>query len=97
MVKVSVFYPNTAGPRFDKHVPMVRQKLGAAVKGLSIDQGLSGGQPGTRAAHVMMFHLLFDSVESFQQAFGPHAAAIVGDVPNYTDIQPVIQVSEVKV
>jgi hypothetical protein len=26
----------------------------------------------------------------------PHAAAIMGDVPNYTDIEPVIQISEVK-
>jgi hypothetical protein len=31
-----------------------------------------------------------------QKAFGPHADAIMGDIPNYTDIQPLIQVSEVK-
>jgi uncharacterized protein (TIGR02118 family) len=43
-----------------------------------------------------MGHLLFDSVEAFQQAWGPHAEAIVGDVPNYTNTQPAIQVSEVK-
>ena len=30
-----------------------------------------------------MGHLLFDSVEAFQEAFAPHAQAIVGDIPNY--------------
>ena len=38
-----------------------------------------------------------DSVEAFQAAFGPHAAEIMGGVPNYTDIQPMIQISEVKI
>jgi uncharacterized protein (TIGR02118 family) len=43
-----------------------------------------------------MGHLYFDSAEAFQAAFGPHAQEIIADIPNYTDIQPTIQVSEVK-
>lgn len=43
-----------------------------------------------------MAHLTFDSVDAFQKAFAPHSDAIMGDVPNYTDIQPVIQINEVK-
>jgi len=35
-------------------------------------------------------------VEAFQNAFAPHAAEILADIPNYTTIQPVIQFSEVK-
>ena len=103
MIRASFLYPATAGARFDfdyyldRHVPMVRQKLGAAVKGLSIDHGLGGAQPGTPAAFVVMFHILFDSVDAFQQAFGPHAQAIVADIANYTNAQPTIQVSDVKV
>jgi len=102
MIKVSVFYPNTAGSTFDmpyylnNHMPMVRQKLGAALKGSSVEQGLAGGQPESPPAYVAMGHLVFDSVEAFQQAWGPHAEAIVGDVPNYTNTQPTIQVSQVK-
>jgi uncharacterized protein (TIGR02118 family) len=80
----------------NKHMPMVRQKLGAAIKGASVEQGLGGGQPGSPPAYLAMGHLLFDSVEAFQQAWGPHAEAIVGDFPNYTNTQPTIQVSEVK-
>jgi len=102
MIRVSALYPNTAGCTFDmpyylnKHIPMVRQKLGAAIKGASVEQGLGGGQPGSSPAYVAMGHLLFDSVEAFQRAWGPHAEAIIGDIPNYTNTQPTIQVSEVK-
>jgi uncharacterized protein (TIGR02118 family) len=102
VIKVSVFYPNATGATFDmsyyvnRHMPMVGQKLGGALKGIFVEQGLGGGQPGTPAAYIAMGHLLFDSVEAFQQAWAPHAEAIVGDVPNYTNTQPTIQVSEVK-
>jgi uncharacterized protein (TIGR02118 family) len=44
-----------------------------------------------------MGHLYFDSAANFQAAFGPHAAAIMADIPNYPDIQPTIQISEVKI
>ena len=103
MIKVSVFYPNEEGKKFDmryyfnKHVPMVQQKLGAACKRVAIEQGLGGAVPGSRATYLVMFHLYFDSVESFQTDFGPHAQAIMGDIPNFTDIQPTIQISEVKI
>lgn len=102
MIKVSVFYPNDAGSKFDmayyldKHVPMVQQKLRGALRGASVEQGLGGMQPGSPPTYLAMGHLLFDSVEAFQQAFGAHAPAIVGDIPNYTNTQPTIQVSEVK-
>ncbi len=102
MIKVSVFYPNEEGKKFDmeyylnKHIPMVQQKLGDALKGGAVEQGLGGADPGSPATYIAMGHLLFDSVEAFQTAFGPHAQSIMGDLPNYTDIQPTIQISEVK-
>jgi uncharacterized protein (TIGR02118 family) len=102
MIRVSVFYPQAPGGSFDmgyylgKHIPMVREKLGAACKDVTIDQGLSGGAPGAPPTYRAIVHLTFDSVEAFQAAFAPHADAIMADIPNYTSIQPVIQVSEVK-
>jgi len=102
MIKVSVFYPNDDGKKFDmdyylnNHMPMVQQKLGAALKGKDVEQGLGGLEPGSRATYAAMCHLHFDSIGTFQNAFGPHAESIMGDVPNYTDIQPTVQISEVK-
>jgi uncharacterized protein (TIGR02118 family) len=102
MIKVSVLYPHSAGQSFDmkyyceKHMPMVKQKLGGACRSIAVEQGLAGGTPGTPPTYVAMGHIYCDSVEAFQAAFGPHAAAIMADIPNYTAIHPVIQVSEVK-
>jgi len=48
------------------------------------------------AAFIVMGHLTFDSVESFQQSFAPHAEKIMADIANFTNIQPQIQVSEIK-
>jgi len=102
MIKVSVLYPNKQGARFDtayyfaKHLPMVASKFGAAAKTTSIDQGLAGSTPGSPPPFVMMAHFVFDSTSSFQAAFGPHASEIMSDIPNYTSIEPMIQISEVK-
>ena len=79
-----------------KHMPMLREKMGAALKGMTVDQGVSGGQPGTEAAYRVLAMLTFDSVDAFQQAFLPHAPEIQGDIPKYTNIEPTIQISEVK-
>jgi uncharacterized protein (TIGR02118 family) len=103
MIKVSVLYPNSAGNRFDmdyyctRHLPMVQEKLGTACKGVSVDKGLGSPEPGAPAPFVAMGHLLFDSIEDFQAAFGPHAATFMADIPNYTDIQPTIQISSVQI
>ncbi|MBV9153202.1 MAG: EthD family reductase, partial [Alphaproteobacteria bacterium] len=102
MIKVSVLYPNRPRAKFDmkyyceKHMPMVQQKLGAACKRVAVEQGIAGGAPGTAAAFIAMGHLYCDSAEAFQAAFAPHVQAIMGDIPNYTDIEPTIQISEVK-
>ena len=103
MIKVSVFYPNNEGSKFDmnyycnSHIPMVRQKLGAACKGAAVEQGVTGATPGSRPGFIAMGHIYLESVEAFQTAFGPHAEAIMADIPNYTDIQPTLQISEVKI
>jgi uncharacterized protein (TIGR02118 family) len=101
MIKVSVFYENTEGKKFDmvyytnNHIPMVIEKLGSACKGGEVDEGLGGAQPGSKPKFVVVAHLLFDSVDEFQKAFGPHAATIMGDVPNFTEIRPIVQISNV--
>jgi len=102
MIKVSVLYPNGEGKTFDmayyceKHIPMVQQMGGPAIKGVAVEQGIGGATPGSPPAYLAMGHLLFESVEAFQTSLGPHAPAIFGDVPNYTNTQPVVQISEVK-
>jgi uncharacterized protein (TIGR02118 family) len=102
MIKVSVLYPNSAGSRFDmgyycnKHMPMVQRLMGAALKGMAVEEGIAGGAPGAPPTYLAMGHLAFESLEAFQVAFGPHMQTLMSDIPNYTNSQPVIQISEVK-
>ena len=103
MIKVSVFYPNKKGGTFDmayycdRHIPLVRRLLEPALKGTAVEHGLAGATPGSPATYVAMGHLLFETADAFQKAFGPHAAAIMSDIPNYTNTEPIIQISEVKI
>lgn len=102
MIKVDVLYPNGAGVKFDMayylahHIPMVRRLLGSALKGVSVEHGVAGLAAGSPPAYIAMGHLLFDSVEAFQTSFGAHAKKITDDIPKYTNSQPTIQFSEVK-
>ncbi len=102
MIKVSVYYPHGENKKFDmnyyvtRHIPMVVAKLGAALKKVEVDEGIGGGAPGSPPPFVGAGHLYFESVEAFQNAFGPHGKEIMADVPNYTDITPVIQISAIR-
>ncbi len=102
MIKVTVMYPGGGSTRFDadyyfgKHLPMVKSKVGPALKKLDSELGMAGGAPGTLPTYVAMCHLYFESVDAFQGNFGPHAPEIMADIPNYTNVQPLIQISEVK-
>jgi uncharacterized protein (TIGR02118 family) len=102
MIKVSVFYPYQPDAKFDmtyyrdQHFPMVRRLLGSAVKNAAIEHGLSGGTPGSSPLYVALGHLYFESVPAFVEAWTPHAAEIIADIPNYTSLKPQLQISEVK-
>lgn len=103
MIKVSVMYPAKQGARFDhdyyrdQHLPLLARLMGDVCKRYTIDKGVAGGAPGQPPTYVAMCHVYADSAEAFMAAFGPHAKQIMGDIPNYTDIAPVMQVSEVVV
>lgn len=102
-IKVSVLYPSGNDKKFDmdyycnNHVPMVTGLLGSALIGASIEKGLGGSAPDVPPTYVAMGNMYFNTVESFQNVFGPHTETIMGDIPNFTNIEPVIQVSEVMV
>jgi uncharacterized protein (TIGR02118 family) len=103
MIKVSVMYPNQQGARFDhayyrdKHMPLVQARMGAHCQSYTVDKGVAGREPGAPPTYVAMCHIFCDSVEAYEAGFGAHAAEIRGDLKNYTDLQPVIQISDVVV
>ena len=101
MIKVSVMYANSPGVRFDhayyreKHLPLIKSRMGTGLKYYTIDKGLAGKTPDAPATYVAACHLMCDSVEAYQSSFGPHAQEINGDIRNFTRVIPVVQISEV--
>ncbi len=103
MVRISILYPNTKGSRFDiayytkKHMPRSIELLSAhpGFRGVSVEKGVSGPEPNSAPAYSAMCHFLFESAEAFMAAFLPHAPELQGDIPNYTDVSPLIQINEV--
>jgi uncharacterized protein (TIGR02118 family) len=103
MIKVSVMYLNEAGKSFDldyycnKHMPLVQERVGAALKGISVLKGIAGGAPGSPPPYLAIGELTFESAEAFKAAFGPQAKTIMADVPRFTNATPVVQISEVAI
>ena len=103
MIKVSVMYPHQPNARFDhayyrdKHMPLVQARMGDACRFYTVDKGLAGGGAGEAPTYVAMCHIYSDSIDAFNAGFGPHAKEILGDIPKYTDLTPVMQISEVVV
>src|SRR5262245_45107305 len=103
MIKVSVMYPYSPDARFDhdyyreKHLPLIKSRMGAGLKYYTIDKGLAVGKPSTPPAFVAMCHLICDSVESYESAYDPHGLEIRKDIANFTNVIPVKQISEVVV
>lgn len=103
MIRISILYPNNKNSRFDlayymeTHMPMSIKLLSAhpGFKGVSVEQGLGGTVPGSKPPYIAMCHFLFNSIEDFLAAFTPNAEVLQGDIPNYTDITPVIQFNKV--
>lgn len=101
MIKVSVMYPNNVGARFDHqyyrdhHMPLVKEKLAERCLFYTIDKGLAGESPETPAPYVAMCHVFCDSVSTFQDGMALHGKAIFDDIPHFTDLVPLVQVSEV--
>lgn len=101
MIKMSVYYPADGGSKFDHdyyrshHMPLIQERLGNACLRYEIEKGLGGGEPGSAPKFVAACHIYSPTLEAFQEAFGPHRAEIVADVANYTDIAPIVQISEI--
>ena len=102
MIKVTILYPNRPGSRFDPdyyldvHMPLAIKLLGSTIKGVSVEIGVTGAEPGQPPAFAAICAFTCESATAFTEAFMPHASVLQGDIPNYTDVAPIIQMSELK-
>jgi uncharacterized protein (TIGR02118 family) len=104
MIRVTVLYPKSADSRFDmdyylnKHTPMVIDRLmPLGLLRLEVDEGLGGLGPDQPPAYTVIAYLIFENVEALQKGLAAHGAEIMGDIANYTNVQPQIQINRIAV
>ena len=102
MIKVSVLYPNEEDKKFDmdyytgKHIPLVHSRMDSmGLLRTEVEKGISSADPSSPAPFVAIGVLYFNTVEEVHEVFKTHGREVMGDIPNYTDISPQIQISEV--
>ena len=99
--KISILYPHEEGKHFDmdyysqKHMPMVASLFGDKLKHYFIHQGISGRTPNDPMTYVAIGGFYFEKLSDYKESFGPNAEKIRGDIPNYTNIRPIVQISQV--
>ena len=102
MFKVAILYPNGDDKTFDmdyyekKHMPMVAGFLGKNLKFYEIDKGIAGRTPNDKVPFVAIGYFYINDVAEYNKAIAKNRNAVINDFKNYTNIQPVIQISEVK-
>ena len=101
LIKVSIMYPFAEGKTFDmvyyetKHMPMVAGFLGTNLVKYTIEKGLASGIPNTPLPFMAIGTFYVKSLADYQAAIAPNRDALRSDFPNYTNISPIIFVSEV--
>lgn len=99
MYCVTVLYPNQPDAHFDfdyyrdRHIPMMLRLLGDNVQRLELRRGLQSVDGGT-APYLCLLNTHIRSVEAFTQVMTEQADRVLGDIPNYTNLQPLIQVDQ---
>jgi uncharacterized protein (TIGR02118 family) len=102
MVRISVMYPSGEGKAFDHayyidtHMALVRERWGGmGLVRTEVDRGVARGAPDAPAPYIAVGHVYFNSLQDFQRASTAHGKELFADVPNCTNIQPQVQISEV--
>lgn len=101
LIKVSIIYPFSEGKTFDmeyyktKHMPMVAGFLGSNLIKYTIEKGLASGIPDTPLPFMAIGTFYVKSLSDYQAAIGPNRDVIRADFANYTNVTPVIFISQV--
>jgi len=102
LFKIAILYPNGEEKTFDmdyyehKHMPMVAGLLGKNLQFYEIDKGISGRTPSDKLPYVAVGYFYVKDVAEYNKVIAQNREAVINDIKNYTNIQPVIQISEVR-
>jgi uncharacterized protein (TIGR02118 family) len=100
MTIVSVLYPKTEDSHFDheyymqKHIPLATVRFTEiGLEKTELIRGVASAD-GAKPAYELIGLLYFSSEEAVRAALETHGAEILGDIPNFTNVQPLIQFNQ---
>ncbi len=101
MITVSVFYPKTAESTFNldyymsNHVPMVERLLKPmGMREVVVEQSIGTPMPNVPAPFSIVARLVFNNVEEMEMGMGHHGETLMRDIPNFSNVQPVVQIGK---
>ena len=101
MIRVAIMYPGTEDSTFDMdyylqhHMPLLASLLGENLERYEVDEGIGGAMPGDPPRYIAIGYLYFADRDALR-ALGKSGPELMADLPNFTDVQPEIQISEIK-
>jgi uncharacterized protein (TIGR02118 family) len=101
MIRVTGLYRHKPNSEFDfdyymsTHMPLVKKRLADFGMGdFEVEKGIEAAD-GQTAPCICIVHIEFPSIDDFKRGFERHGEELSADVPNYTNIAPEMQISEI--
>src|SRR5260221_12241642 len=97
---ITVLYPNTPGVTFDfdydreHHAALIDRLSGNSIAKLELRRG-SATPDGSPAPFIAIINIWIANQQAFDTAGAKHGAALIADVPNFTNPMPTIQIDEI--
>ena len=101
MIRVTGLYRGESESEFDfdyyvnTHMPLVKNRLADFGMGeFEVERGIEAAD-GEAAPYICIVHIEFPTINDFRRGFETHGEELAADVPNYTNIAPEMQISEI--
>ena len=101
MIRLTGLYRNKSDSVFDsdyymnKHMPLVKKRLADFGMGeFEVERGIEAPN-GEAAPYICIVHIEFPTIDGFKRGFEKHGEELSGDVSNYTNIEPEMQISQI--
>lgn len=72
-------------------MPMATRLFGDELNEVTLEHGIAGAEADSPPTSIMSCHMRFESIEVLMEAWSRIGEQLGGDIPNYTDVAPVIQ------
>jgi uncharacterized protein (TIGR02118 family) len=104
MIRVVILYPKTSDSHFNvdyylnHHIPLVRDIFrDLSLVKIEVDEGLANAFPEQPVPFASISYFTFDRQEDFMAGMGARGGEIIGDLRNFTNVQPQIQIDRVMI